>query len=68
MSALRKMDMEIEQARQALAQRKSELAQRRARYTQAGLEDMVRLAREYAQVLKSTEETRWAINELASAK
>lgn len=68
MSALRKIDAEIEQSRQALADRKSELAQRRARFTQAGLEEMARLAREYSQVLKSTEETRWAINELASAK
>lgn len=62
--ALRKMSAEIEAAQSALVEKQSRVAQRRARFEAAGLPEMESLAAEYARVLKATEETQWALNQL----
>lgn len=66
--ALRQMDHDVSAAQRALVEKRAEISERRLRFEQAGMEKMQALASEYAQVLKSIEETRWAIAELTSGK
>ena len=64
MAALKKIDMELEKAAKSEMEKKKNLEMRKIQFDEAGEEEMEKIAKDYAQVLKSIQDVQWAMKNL----